>query len=112
MQTGIKNDSCFNGKIVLIVNEQTQSHAEFTAMCLQTAPNVVTLGSTTAGTDGNVSSVFLPGGIRCFFTGIGVTYPDGTSTQRIGIKIDTIVRPRIIDIKNKYDRLLEIAIEI
>ena len=112
IQTGINNDDYYRGKVVLIVNEQTQSHAEFTAMCLQASPNITTVGSTTAGTDGNVSYVFLPGGIRTYFTGIGIVYPDGTHTQRIGIKIDTIVKPLIKDVQDNYDRLLDIAIKI
>ena len=112
IQTGINNDEYYRGKVVLLVNEQTQSHAEFTAMCLQVSPNIVTVGSTTAGTDGNVSYVFLPGGIRTFFTGVGIVYPDGIYTQQIGIKIDTIVEPLIIDVQNNYDRLLEVAINI
>jgi len=109
---GINNPNYFKGKLVLLVNEHTQSHAEFTAMCLQTAPNVTTVGSMTAGTDGNMSLVKLPGGIDTYFTGIGIEYPDGVPTQRIGIKIDTIVMPRIEDLAKKYDRVLEAAINL
>jgi C-terminal processing protease CtpA/Prc len=112
LYTGNKNVDYFKGKVILIVNEKTQSHAEFTAMCLQTAPNVITIGSTTAGTDGNVSYLYLPGGISTMFTGIGIEYPDGTPTQRKGIKIDSIIRPRAIDIRNSYDRLLNFAISM
>jgi C-terminal processing protease CtpA/Prc len=106
------NPNYFKGEIVLLVNEHTQSHAEFTAMCLQTAPNVTTIGSMTAGTDGNMSIVKLPGGIDTYFTGIGIEYPDGMPTQRIGIKIDIVIEPRLDDLANKYDRLLEAAIEL
>ncbi len=112
IQTGIINNSYYRGKIILLVDEQTQSHAEFTVMCLQTAPNVITIGSTTAGTDGNVSHVYLPGGIITYFTGIGIEYPDGTSTQRIGIKIDSIIQPKIRDLQNNYDRLIDVATQL
>lgn len=112
LQTGIHNDNYYKGEIVLIVNEQTQSHAEFTAMCLQASPNVTTIGSMTAGADGNISYVILPGDIYTYFTGIGIEYPDGTPTQRIGIKIDSIVLPQIQDFKNNYDRLLDCAIHL
>jgi len=107
---GTDNNNNYKGKIVLLVNEQTQSHAEFTVMCLQTAPNVTTIGSMTAGTDGNVSVIKLPGGIDTYFTGIGIEYPDGTPTQRVGIKIDTIIRPQVQDLANNHDRLLDYAI--
>ena len=112
IQTGTINSDYYRGKIILLVDEQTQSHAEFTVMCLQTAPNVITIGSTTAGTDGNVSYVYLPGGIITYFTGIGIEYPDGTSTQRIGIKIDSIIQPKIRDLQNNYDRLIDVATQL
>jgi len=112
LQTGVYNDNYYKGEIVLIVNEQTQSHAEFTAMCLQTSPNLTTIGSMTAGADGNVSYIILPGDIYTYFTGIGIEYPDGTPTQRVGIKIDSIVLPQVQDIKNNYDRLLDCAIHL
>ena len=81
-------------------------------MCLQTSPNVTTIGSMTAGTDGNVSYVILPGDIYTYFTGIGIEYPDGTPTQRVGIKIDSIILPQVQDFKNNYDRLLDCAIHL
>jgi C-terminal processing protease CtpA/Prc len=110
--TGKNNPDYYKGKVVLLVNERTQSHAEFTAMCLQSAPNVITIGSTTAGTDGNISFVNLPGDIVTYFTSIGIVYPDSIYTQRVGIKIDTIIFPQIKDIKNQYDRLIESAINL
>ena len=112
LQTGIPNGNYFKGKIILLVNEQTQSHAEFTAMCFQSAPNVVTIGSTTAGTDGNVSYLTLPGGIITYYTGIGIEYPDGKMTQRVGIKIDIEAKPQIKDLYNGFDRILEEAINL
>ncbi len=110
--TGKVNKRYFAGQVVLLVNEQTQSHAEFTTMCLQTASNVTTIGSMTAGTDGNVSMITLPGGIDTYFTGIGIEYPDGSPTQRIGVKIDTIIEPKIQDYTSHYDRLIEFAIQL
>lgn len=45
----------YNGHVFLLVNEQTQSMAEFQAMAIQTGEKVVTIGSQTSGADGNVS---------------------------------------------------------
>lgn len=112
LKTGTYNPEYYKGTVILIVNEQTQSHAEFTTMCLQTAPNVLTIGSKTAGADGNVSYVYLPGDIITYFTGIGILYPDSSQTQRIGVKIDTIINPKAEDLRNNYDRLLDVAIQL
>jgi C-terminal processing protease CtpA/Prc len=112
IQTGINNKSYYKGELMLLVDERTQSHAEFTAMCLQSAPNVTTIGSITAGADGNVSYIYFPGEIITYFTNIGILYPDGTQTQQIGIKIDSYIRPTVEDLQNDIDRLIITAIEL
>ena len=45
-------------------------------------------------------------------TGLGVYYPDGRQTQRIGIVPDIEVKPTIAGIRQKKDELLERAIEV
>ncbi|MGA2038952.1 MAG: hypothetical protein ABSH42_06715 [Bryobacteraceae bacterium] len=50
------------------------------------SPNAFVIGSTTAGADGNVSQIPLPGGQRTMISGIGVFYPDKRPTQRVGIE--------------------------
>lgn len=47
-----------------------------------------------------------------FISGIGVYYPDGTETQRIGIVPDIEVKPSIEGIRNWKYELLEKAIEL
>jgi C-terminal processing protease CtpA/Prc len=106
------NSMAYNGKIVVIVNASTQSQAEYTTMAIQSAPNVTVIGSTTAGADGNVSSIYLPGNIFTYISGIGVYYPDGTETQRSGVRIDVPIKPTIKGIKEGRDELLEKAIAI
>lgn len=108
---GKKNADYYKGKIVIIVNEMTQSQAEYTAMAFQCAPNVTTIGSTTAGADGNVSLITLVGGIDTYISGIGVYYPDGSETQRVGIPCIE-VKPTIKGIIEGRDELLEKAVEI
>lgn len=108
---GRRNNNYYKGKIVLLVNETTQSHAEFTCMALQTAPDVTIIGSQTAGADGNVSLITLPGGYSLYMTGIGVYYPDGKETQRIGIVPDIIVKPTIKGIQGHKDEVLDRAIK-
>jgi C-terminal processing protease CtpA/Prc len=45
-------------------------------------------------------------------SGLGVYYPDGTETQRVGIVPDIIIKPTIKGIKEGKDEVLEKAIEI
>jgi C-terminal processing protease CtpA/Prc len=45
-------------------------------------------------------------------SGIGVYYPDGTETQRVGIVPDVECKPTIQGIREGRDEVLEKAIEI
>lgn len=102
----------YKNKIVVIVNEYTQSQAEDNVLGFQLCPNVTVIGSTTAGANGAVTHMNLPGGIVTYMTGLGVYYPDGSDLQRVGVKIDKVIKPTISGIKNGKDELLERAIEI
>ena len=106
------NKNYYKGKVIILVNETTQSSAEFHAMAYRANPNAVVIGSTTAGADGNVSQFSLPGGISTMISGIGVFYPDGKETQRIGIVPDIEVKPTIKGIKEGRDELMEKAIDV
>ncbi len=100
----------YSGKVVILVDEVTQSSAEYTTMAFRSSPRAIVIGSTTAGADGNVSAIPLPGGIRSMISGIGVFYPDKKPTQRIGIIPNREVKPTIAGIRAGRDEVLEAAI--
>jgi carboxyl-terminal processing protease len=109
-ECGLNQKENYKGKVILLVNEKTQSHAEFTAMALQTANNVTIIGSQTAGADGNISRFELVGGFKTIISGIGIYYPDGRETQRIGIVPNIEVKPTIDGILKGKDEVLDSAI--
>ena len=111
INNGEMNHDNYKGKVVIIVNSTSQSQAEYTTMAFQSSPNVKVIGSKTAGADGDVSPIVLPGGLRTMISGIGVFYPDGKPTQRVGVRIDEVIYPTINGIKEGKDELLEKAIE-
>ena len=100
----------YAGKVMLLVDEVSQSQAEYTAMALRAAPRAKVVGSTTAGADGNISPFALPGGLSTMISGIGVFYPDRRPTQRVGIIPDIEVRPTLAGIRAGRDEVLEAAI--
>ena len=106
------NGEFYKGKLVVLVNEVTQSLGEFIAMSLRAGNNTTVMGSTTAGADGDVSTVILPGGLQTAMSGVGVYYPDGSETQRVGIVPDILVTPTIEGIRGGRDELLEKAIRV
>lgn len=112
VKNGRSNKEYYKGKVIIIINEITQSQAEYTTMALRTAPNAIVIGSTTAGADGNISAISLPGDIRTVISGLGVFYPEGKPTQRIGIIPNIELKPTIKGIKEGRDELIEKAIEV
>jgi len=100
----------YSGKVVILVDEISQSQAEYTTMAFRSAPQALVVGSTTAGADGNVSPITLPGGLNTMISGIGVFYPDKRPTQRVGIVPDVEARPTIAGIRAGRDEVLEEAL--
>jgi C-terminal processing protease CtpA/Prc len=105
-----ENPDYYRGRVLILVDEYTQSSAEYSCMVLQTAPDATVTGSQTAGADGDTSIIDLPGRIYIYFSGLGVYYPDGTPTQRIGIVPDINIRPTVTGIQAGKDEVLERAI--
>jgi len=81
-------------------------------MAYRQFPGSVVIGSTTAGADGNVSDIFLPGNVMTMISGLGIYYPDKSETQRVGIVPDIEVHPTIRGIMEGRDELIEKAVEI
>jgi len=109
--TGRENKNPYQGKIILLVNTMTQSASEYSCMAMQSFDNVITIGTTSAGADGNISKLYFPGNVETTFTGLGVYYPDATPAQKLGVKIDIKVNETAISIINKEDVILKEAIQ-
>ncbi|MBO9562318.1 MAG: hypothetical protein J7621_06060 [Niastella sp.] len=105
-----RKDFKYAGKIVMLVNETSQSHAEWSTMGLQAVPGSYTIGSQTSGADGNSAMLYLPGGYSSYMTGLGIFYPDGSPTQQTGVRIDKKVVPTAAGIAAGKDEVLEAAI--
>lgn len=106
------NPTPYAGKIVVIVDEQTQSAAEYTTMMLRKFPDCTVIGSHTAGADGNITYLRSALDMRFGWTSLGVFYPDGSPTQRIGIVPDVAAHPTIEGIRHHRDYVLEQALSI
>ncbi|MDD3038451.1 S41 family peptidase [Bacteroides sp.] len=111
IKEGKENKNYYQGPKVILVNEVTQSHAEFMAMKYRCTPNTIVMGSQTAGADGNITNIALPGYLFVTFTGLGVYYPDKSETQQIGIIPDIEVKSTIQGIREGRDEVLEAAVK-
>ena len=100
----------FDRPVVLLMDEQTFSHPEWVIMSFRAAPNVTVMGSFSMGSNGDVASLPLPGGITMRFTSLGVYTPEGGQTHRIGLVPDIRVDRTIQGITEGRDELIEAAI--
>jgi len=103
------NTNSYSGKIYILVNQETQSQAEYTCQYLSYNPNAKVIGTQTAGADGNISYITLPNGITTCFTSLGWYYADGYQQQRNGVKIDSIVSQTRNGLRQGRDEILEAA---
>jgi hypothetical protein len=110
-RVGKENPKPYQGRIILLVDDRTQSSAEWACLTLMTYSKVTVIGSQTAGADGNVTRTILPGGYKINFSGLGIYFPDGRETQRVGIHIDIHVNYTIQDRVHKNDPVLNKALE-
>lgn len=108
--SGKINPHYYKGNVILLVNEKSISHSEFTAMTLKVAPKATVIGSQTAGSDGANYRFEIIKGIWTSFTTYGVFYPDKKEVQRIGIVPDIEIKPTILGIQQGRDEVLERAV--
>lgn len=104
-------DHFYTQKVVLLINERTQSRPEFAVMCLRNDPKVTVIGSNSVGADGDVAYIPLPGDLFLCFTAHGIYHPDGGQTQRVGLSPDIEVYPTIQGIREGRDELMEAAVQ-
>ncbi len=105
------NPDPYSGNVYILVNEQTQSAAEYMCQYFSYHPNSKVLGTQTAGADGNFSELYLSNSLYTSFTSLGWYYADGYQQQRNGVKIDTIVSPTVAGIRQGRDEILEAAFD-
>ncbi|UKB78406.1 S41 family peptidase [Chryseobacterium sp. MEBOG07] len=98
----------YKGKVFIIVNPETLSMSEWNTMNLQNIfPQAKTIGQRTAGADGDIKTIKLPGGYDLEFTGNGIFYYDGSQTQKVGVRINEYIKYSDDDIIKKKDLELE-----
>lgn len=101
----------YKGRVILLVDEMTQSNPEFQAMAFQSCPQTLTIGSPTSGANGSIVWIPLPGQLTSF-SGVGALYPDGTQPQTVGVRLDVEVLPTAEGLQAGRDEVLERALEL
>lgn len=108
---GKYNPDYFKGKVVILVDRNTISQSEFLAMAYRQAPKSIIIGQKTAGANGSITFLPLPGNMVAIFSGNGIYYPNGICGQRLGILIDKKVSFPMHLEGNNDDYILKQAIK-
>ncbi|WP_165851974.1 S41 family peptidase [Mucilaginibacter terrenus] len=99
----------YKGKLVVLVNEHTQSLAESVALELRMRPNTIIMGRQTAGTTGNMIRIDMPGGIQGSYTAVKVVGLNRSFEEGKGVKLDREVKLTPAKICSAEDYLLQQA---
>ena len=100
----------YTGKKVLLIDERMMSLGETWAMLFK-LNGFTLIGTPTAGANGDIKSIPLPGyNLTAYYSGLGWYYPNGEQMQRTGIIPDIEVYPTMDDIMAGRDEVIEAAI--
>jgi len=102
----------FTKNIVFLTDARAISYAESWMGIIEAYKIGTIVGETTAGTNGNINIIPLPGGYRAVFTGMKVLKHDGTRHHGVGIAPDIKVSPTRAGVREGRDEQLEAAMKV
>jgi hypothetical protein len=100
----------YNGPLIVLIDEYTQSLAESVSAALKLRTNTITMGRQTAGTTGNITWLTMPGALEVRYTGVGMDYRQHAFRQGDGVQLDVPVTVTAASLAQGRDVILEQAI--
>jgi C-terminal processing protease CtpA/Prc len=101
----------YRGRTVMLIDERTMSQAEHAGLFFEAANGTKFIGSRSAGADGDVTNITVPGGLTVSFSGQEIRHADGRPLQRVGLSPDIEVKPTIQGIRASRDEVFEKALQ-
>jgi C-terminal processing protease CtpA/Prc len=98
--------------VVVLTDGSAISGAETTLMMGRRYRLGTIVGSPTAGANGGVTPILLPGGFRMVFTGMRVTHADGSQLHLLGVVPDVPVTPTARGVAEGRDEILEAGLHV
>lgn len=99
----------YTAPTVMLIDERAISQSEHTGLFFEAANDTTFIGTPTAGANGDVTRLVLPGGLTVGFTGHDVRHADGRQLQKIGLTPHVLVAPTIEGIRSGRDEVLDRA---
>jgi C-terminal processing protease CtpA/Prc len=100
----------YTAPTVMLIDERTVSQTEHSGLFFEAANGTRFIGSQTAGANGDVTYLTVPGGMAVRFSGHDVRHADGRQLQRVGLTPDVEIAPTLKGIREGRDEVLERAI--
>lgn len=100
----------YKGKVVMLIDGNAGSQAEHLCLAFESAADVTFIGTPTAGVNGDITNIVVPGNIVIYFSGQGVRHADGRQLQRVGVQPTIKVEPTIRGTREGHDEILEAAV--
>ena len=101
----------YTGRTVMLIDERAISQSEHSGLFFEAAADTVFVGTPSAGANGDVTRLTLPGGITVGFTGHDVRHADGRQLQRVGLQPHVRIAPTIAGIRAGKDEVLDRAVQ-
>lgn len=101
----------YHGKVVVLINDDAISQSEHTCLFFESVTDVTFIGTPTAGANGDITFMVLPGNLQVSFSGHDVRHADGRQLQRVGIQPTIKVAPTIRGTIEGGDEILERAVK-
>jgi C-terminal processing protease CtpA/Prc len=96
--------------VVMLIDDRAISQSEHSGLFYEAANGIKFIGAPTAGANGDVTQLSLPGGLYVVFTGHDVRHADGRQLQRIGLQPDIPAAPTRAGLRAGKDEVLERAV--
>jgi C-terminal processing protease CtpA/Prc len=102
----------YRGRVAVLIDAAAFSQSEHTALFLEAATKVIFVGTPTAGTDGEVTGIILPGAVQAHFAAMSIRHADGRPIQRVGMLPDIWVDSTLTGIQQGRDDVLDRAVDV
>jgi C-terminal processing protease CtpA/Prc len=100
------------GRVVFLTDARAISYAESLMEIVEHERLGLIVGRPTAGANGNVNQITLPGGYVVSWTGMQVLKQDGSQHHLVGIQPDVLVEHTVAAIRSGRDEDLETALDL
>ena len=106
------SETPFGGRLVVLADGRAISQAESFLQTIVAGTDAVVAGEASAGANGNVARLLLPGGFGVQWTGMRVVNEDRSQHHLLGVRPTVPVRRTVAGVRAGRDEVLDAAVEL